>query len=387
MPFDVTELVIAIVKALVVFVALLSIVPVLIWMERKVIADIQIRIGPNRAGPFGLLQPLADAIKLIFKENIITQGADKVVYFFAPAVSMVPAIITFAVVPFGDTAHILGRKVLLQVADVNIGILYILALSSLGVYGIVLAGWSSNNKYSLLGGVRSSAQMISYELPLGLALVGPVLLSGSLSLREMINAQGRAGVWFIVPQFLAFAVYLISGFAETNRAPFDLPEAEQELTAGYHTEYSSFRFALFYMAEYVNMVTVGAVATTIFLGGWRGPFGNIVILQPVWFLVKLFAILYFFIWVRGTLPRLRYDKLMKLGWKVLLPLALLNLMVTATVKALAPQSAIPIMSVLSLVLVAIGVIALTIISARSTRTPASGLREPSAEGAFYTWES
>jgi NADH-quinone oxidoreductase subunit H len=386
MHFDVAQLIISIVKALVAFVGLLTMVPVLIWMERKVIADIQIRIGPNRVGPFGVIQPIADAIKLFFKEDIVTRGADRFVYFLAPAASMIPAIIAFAVIPFGDRVTVFGRQVLLQVADVNVGILYILALSSLGVYGIVLAGWSSNNKYSLLGAIRSSAQMVSYELPLGIALVGPILLTGSLSLRQMLEAQSQAGVWFVVPQFLAFSIYLVSGFAETNRAPFDLPEAEQELTAGYHTEYSSFRFAMFFMAEYVNMVTVSAVATTIFLGGWHGPFTNIVLLQPVWFLVKVFAILYFFIWVRGTLPRLRYDKLMKFGWKTLLPIGLLNLMITAVVKVLAPKAVIPVMSVISIGLAIVGVIILAIISARSGRE-LSGLPEPSARGAFYTWRS
>jgi NADH-quinone oxidoreductase subunit H len=386
MHFDVAELIISVVKALVVFVGLLTMVPVLIWMERKVIADIQIRIGPNRVGPFGLIQPLADAIKLLFKEDIVTRGADRFVYFLAPAASMIPAIIAFSVIPFGDQVTILGHRILLQVADVNVGILYILALSSLGVYGIVLAGWSSNNKYSLLGAIRSSAQMVSYELPLGMALVGPILLTGSLSLRQMVEAQSHAGVWFIVPQFLGFSIYLVSAFAETNRAPFDLPEAEQELTAGYHTEYSSFRFALFFMAEYVNMVTVSAVATTIFLGGWHGPFTNIVILQPVWFLAKIFAILYFFMWVRGTLPRLRYDKLMKFGWKALLPIGLLNLMITAAVKVLAPKSVIPVMSVISIGLAVVGVIILAVIKARSLRD-LSGLPEPSAKGAFYSWRS
>lgn len=386
MHFDVAQLVISVVKALVVFVGVMTMVPALIWMERKVIADIQIRIGPNRVGPFGLMQPIADALKLFFKEDIVTRGADKFVYFIAPAASMVPAIIAFAVIPFGDRFTAFGHTILLQVADVNIGILYILALSSLGVYGIVLAGWSSNNKYSLLGAIRSTAQMVSYELPLGLALVGPILMTGSLSLRQMLEAQSRAGVWFAIPQFLAFCIYVISGFAETNRAPFDLPEAEQELTAGYHTEYSSFRFAMFFMAEYVNMVTVSAIATTIFLGGWHGPFTNIVIMQPVWFLVKIFAILYFFMWVRGTLPRLRYDKLMKFGWKTLLPLGLLNLMITATVKVLAPKAVIPIMSVVSLGLAAIGFIILAVLSARSVRELAGSPERP-RRGAFYTWRS
>ncbi|MDO8682709.1 MAG: NADH-quinone oxidoreductase subunit NuoH [Armatimonadota bacterium] len=385
MSFQTVEIIITIVKTFIVFVALMSMVPVMIWLERKVIADIQVRIGPNRAGPFGILQPIADAIKLFLKEDIIARDADKLVYFLAPAASIAPAIIAFAVVPFGDQFTMFGHRIVMQVADINIGILYILALSSLAVYGIVLAGWSSNNKYSLLGGIRSSAQMISYELPLGVALVGPILLSGSLTLRDMVDAQARAGVWFIAPQFLAFVCYIISGFAETNRAPFDLPEAEQELTAGYHTEYSSFRFAMFFMAEYINMVTVTAIATTIFLGGWRGPFSNIVILQPVWFLVKVFALLYVMIWVRGTLPRVRYDKLMRFGWKILLPISLINLLITAAVKAFAPQSAIPVLSAISISLAILVAVALAIASARSARLLPSGKPEP--KGEFYGWRS
>ena len=384
MTWDITGILIVVVKALVVFAALLLMVPLLIWMERKIVADIQIRIGPNRAGPFGILQPFADAVKLFFKEDIIAREADKTLYFLAPIASMAPALTMFAVIPFGDAVKIAGRRVVLQVADVNVGILFILAISSLAVYGVVLAGWSSSNKYSLLGGVRSAAQMISYELPLGIALVGPIILSGSLTLREIVFAQGRAGMWFIAPQFLSFATYMISGFAETNRAPFDLPEAEQELTAGYHTEYSSFRFAMFFMAEYVNMVTVSAVAVTFFLGGWRGLFANIVILQPVWFLVKVFAILCVMMWVRATFPRLRYDKLMKFGWKVLIPVSLFNLMLTASAKALAPQSAVLILSVISLTLAAVGG---GVVGAAALRAMRKQPRLAAPGGAFYEWRS
>lgn len=387
MHLDAIGIIMVIVKVFIVFVAVMMMVPVMIWLERKVIADIQVRIGPNRAGPFGLLQPIADAIKLILKEDIIVADADKVVYFLAPIASMAPALVAFAVVPFGDQVVLFGRTILLQVADINIGILFMLALSSLAVYGIVLAGWSSANKYSLLGAIRSSAQMISYELPLGVALVGPILLTGSLSLRQMVDAQGKAGVWFAVPQLLAFAVYAISAFAETNRAPFDLPEAEQELTAGYHTEYSSFRFAMFFMAEYVNMVAVSAIATTIFLGGWRGPFTDIVIMQPIWFLVKVFAILLFMIWVRGTFPRIRYDRLMRFGWKTLLPISLVNLVLTAGVKAAAPQHAIQILSVVSIAIFLVAAVIIGIAAARALRETPRPVNEPVTGGPLGRWQS
>ncbi len=300
---------------------LLLAVAYLTWVERKVIGDIQVRFGPSRVGPFGLLQPIADGIKLMFKEDVVPANADRVIFILAPALSFVPALIVFAVIPFGPS---------FVITDVNVGLLYVFAVASLGVYGSVLAGWASNSKYSLLGGLRSSAQMVSYELGLGLSVLGVVMMTGSLSLVDIVEAQkgtwlGILPRWNIFPQFLGFVIFLISSNAELNRAPFDLPEAETELVAGFHTEYSSMKFALFFMAEYANMIAAAALATTLFLGGWRGP-----LLPPViWFLLKVFAFIFLFIWVRATLPRFRYDQLMGLGWKVLLPLALANVMFTA----------------------------------------------------------
>lgn len=300
---------------------LLLAVAYLTWLERKVIGDIQVRFGPSRVGPFGLLQPIADGIKLMFKEDVVPANADRVIFILAPALSFVPALIVFAVIPFGPS---------FVITDVNVGLLYVFAVASLGVYGSVLAGWASNSKYSLLGGLRSSAQMVSYELGLGLSVLGVVMMTGSLSLVDIVEAQkgtwlGILPRWNIFPQFLGFVIFLISSNAELNRAPFDLPEAETELVAGFHTEYSSMKFALFFMAEYANMIAVAALATTLFLGGWRGP-----LLPPViWFLLKVFAFIFLFIWIRATLPRFRYDQLMGFGWKVLLPLALANVMFTA----------------------------------------------------------
>lgn len=300
---------------------LLLAVAYLTWLERKVIGDIQVRFGPSRVGPFGLLQPIADGIKLMFKEDVVPANADRLIFLLAPALSFVPALIVFAVIPFGPS---------FVITDVNVGLLYVFAVASLGVYGSVLAGWASNSKYSLLGGLRSSAQMVSYELGLGLSVLGVVMMTGSLSLVDIVEAQkgtwlGILPRWNIFPQFLGFVIFLISSNAELNRAPFDLPEAETELVAGFHTEYSSMKFALFFMAEYANMIAAAALATTLFLGGWRGP-----LLPPViWFLLKVFAFIFLFIWVRATLPRFRYDQLMGFGWKVLLPLALANVMFTA----------------------------------------------------------
>jgi NADH-quinone oxidoreductase subunit H len=293
--------------------------------ERKVAGRIQVRYGPNRVGPFGLLQPLADGIKLFFKEDVRPTGADPLVYLAAPAISTLVALAAFAVIPVGPSISLFGRPVSLQLADVDIGILYVLAVGSLGVYGIALAGWSSNNKYSLLGGIRASAQMISYELSLGLSLMGVVMITGSLSLSAIVEAQSR--YWFILLQPLGFILYVISGIAETNRAPFDLPEAETELVAGYHTEYSGMKFALFFMAEYINMITVSSVATTMYLGGYHGPFN--ILDGPWWFLLKILLLLFLYVWLRATLPRLRYDRLMNFGWKVLLPLGLANIVLTA----------------------------------------------------------
>ncbi len=318
-------LVIVCVKILLVFGVVQLMVISMIWLERKIMAHMQVRLGPMRVGPHGLLQPIADGIKLLFKEDIIPEKASKLLFVLAPAMAMVPAMLTFAVIPFGDAVKILGYKVDLVITDVNIGFLYIFGVSSLGIYGIVMAGWASNNKYSLLGGIRSSAQMISYELTLGLSLIGVVMMTESLSLVDVVNAQAK--LWNIILQPIGFFIYFTSAIAEVNRCPFDLPEAESELVAGYHTEYSSMKFAMFFMAEYANMITVSAIAVTFFLGGWQGPF-----LPPVvWFLLKLSGCLFFFIWIRSTFPRLRYDQLMHFGWKFLLPLSLLNILITGLV--------------------------------------------------------
>lgn len=343
----------SLIKAIIVFAFLMSMVPFLIWLERKVVAWMQQRIGPNRCGPFGLLQPMADAVKLIIKENIIPRGVDKITYYLAPLLSIIPALAAFAVVPFGDPIRIFGRTVELQVADVNIGVLYILALSSLAVYGVTLAGWSSNNKYSLLGGLRASAQMISYEIPIGLAVVSVVMMAGSLRLNSIVGSQVESGVWFVFPQLVSFIIFIIASNAELNRAPFDMPEAESELVAGFHTEYSGFRFAMFFMGEYVNLVTVSALAAVLFLGGWQAPFGLPEI--PIfWFVLKIFMFILFYMWIRATMPRVRYDKLMAFGWKVLIPLGFLNVAVTAVVLVLAPERpmfTLTIASLLQLVLV------------------------------------
>lgn len=307
---------------------LLLIIAYLIWVERKVMAHMQLRLGPMRVGWHGLLQPIADGLKLIFKEDIIPSQASKVIFVLAPVIATVPALMSIAVVPFGDTISIMGLSIDMVITDVNIGILYILAVTSVGVYGIMLGGWSSNNKYSLLGALRSSAQMISYELSLGLSLIGVLMITQSLSLVDVVNSQAKC--WFIILQPLAFIIYAISAIAETNRCPFDLPEAETELVAGFHTEYSSMKFALFFMAEYANIITVSAVAVTFFFGGWRGPF-----LPPVvWFLIKMALCIFFFVWLRSTYPRFRYDQLMKFGWKVLLPAALANILITGLVMVL-----------------------------------------------------
>jgi NADH-quinone oxidoreductase subunit H len=309
----------------------------MVWMERKVCAYIQDRSGPNRVGFEGVLQPFADVFKLLFKEQLKPKAADTILFVLAPLVSTAAAFAAFSVVPFGTETELFGllkgHPIPLEITDVNVAVLVIFAITSMGIYGIVLAGWSSNSKYSLLGGLRSSAQMISYELSYGLAMAAVIMMAGSLSLREIVLNQ--SGTWFgIIPRWyiflqpLGFFIYLTAGVAETNRAPFDFPEAEQELVAGYHTEYSSMSFAMFFLAEYVNMVTVSAVATSLYLGGWLGP-----ILPDwlawIWFLIKVFLILFFYVWMRWTLPRYRYDQLMEFGWKWLLPAAVLNLFATA----------------------------------------------------------
>lgn len=320
------DILINVIKGVVILIGLLTGFAYMTWIERRFVARIQVRVGPNRAGPFGLLQPVADGIKLLFKEEVIPDTLDKAIYNLAPALSMIVAVIAFAVIPVGDTITLFGRTIPLHLADVNIAILYVLGVSSLAVYGVVLGGWASNSKYALLGGLRASAQMISYELALGVSLVGVLMLAGSLSLVDIVEAQ--RGVWFVFLQPLGFIIFWIAAVAETNRAPFDLPEAEQELTAGYHVEYSGLRFALYFMAEYIHMITVSAIATTLFLGGWRGPFMSET-LGPLWFSIKVLLLLVTFVWFRGTFPRVRYDRLMNLGWKVLLPLAFANVIVTA----------------------------------------------------------
>jgi NADH-quinone oxidoreductase subunit H len=337
LPFLMTPLLIGqIGLTLFVFVMLLSSAAGMVYMERKVAALMQQRLGPYRVGPKGLLQPLADIIKLMFKEELRPKAADMFLFVLAPIISATCAFAAFAVVPFGaDTTFggLLPEPLRLQVADVNVAVLVIFAIASMSVYGIVLAGWSSNSKYSLLGGLRASAQMISYELSYGLALASVLLIANSMSLSDIVNRQAGTWLgfiprWYFFLQPVGFLIYMTAGIAETNRAPFDFPEAEQELVAGYHTEYSSMTFAMFFMAEYINMVTVSAVATDLFLGGWHGPF------LPesfgwVWFLLKVGAILFFYVWMRWTLPRYRYDQLMRFGWKVLLPIAVVNLLVTA----------------------------------------------------------
>jgi NADH-quinone oxidoreductase subunit H len=331
-------------KVIVVTVVLLLSVAYTVLLERKLVGRIQNRWGPSRVGPFGLLQPLVDGAKSFLKEDIIPTGAYRPLYLLAPIIALSCALISIAVVPFGSPAITgPGGFRFFQISDVNIGLLVILGITSIGVYGIALAGWSSNNKYSLLGSLRSSAQLISYELALGLSLVGVVLRAGSLNLRVIVESQAAHGAlsWNIFGglQIVAFIIYLMAAYAETNRAPFDLPEAESELTAGYHTEYSSMKFAMFFMAEYANMITVGCVATLLFLGGWTSPFGSLlptphnIILQSLlpifWFVLKVFSFLFLYVWVRGTLPRFRYDQLMNFGWRYLMPVAILNIVATS----------------------------------------------------------
>jgi NADH-quinone oxidoreductase subunit H len=389
-------LVISVIKVVVVFAVLMTVLAYLQWVERKVIAHIQVRPGPSRVGPHGLLQPLADVIKLVTKEDLIPPHVNKPLYILAPFLAITMALLSISVIPFGPRISVAGYDTYMQLTDLNIGVLFILAVSSMGVYGIALAGWSSNNKYALLGGLRSSAQMISYELPMSLAIAAPLLLSNTLSLRELVESQaGGIWRWNILhgpfPQIFSFLIFMIAAFAETNRVPFDLPEAENELVAGFHTEYSSMKFASFFMAEYANMITVSCMATVLFLGGWVAPwperygssfvpvaifalaglvalyhgfnpahrrdrltlpaFGLIflgiaaIFLLPVvqawllplfWFCAKTGGILFVFIWIRGTLPRFRYDQLMGFTWKFLFPVAMLNLLVTAFLVALRP---------------------------------------------------
>ncbi len=354
-----TFIIVAVIKiALVIFIMLTG-VAYTTWLERKLVARIQNRWGPTRVGPFGLLQPLADGVKFILKEDLVPDYVHKGLFILAPMLALVMSLISIAIIPFGENITVHGTTTALQItgipqlgshpSDINIGLLIILGVTSIGVYGIALAGWSSNSKYSLLGSLRASAQMISYELSLGLSLVGILLLSSSLSLREIVN--GQSGTWFmgthnthvphwyIFPQIIGFFIYLMAAFAETNRIPFDMPEAETELVAGYHTEYSSMKFAMFFMAEYVNMFTVACLASILFLGGWHGwefsflpPLAQS-LLPVLYFALKVFFFIFLYIWIRGTLPRFRYDQLMAFGWKFLLPLAIANIIITSFIVA------------------------------------------------------
>ncbi len=325
---DEAFLVILIKAAIVVFVLITAFAYTLLW-ERKLLGRFQARYGPNRAGPVGYLQPLADVVKLIFKEDFVPQGANRLLFQIAPMISVFAAVAAVAVIPFGDPIEVFGQDVALVGADLNIGVLFLFALSGLGFYGLILGGWASGNKYSLLGAARTAAQLVSYEVAMGLSIIGVIMMAQSLSLVDIVNAQ-RDAVWYVLVQPLGFAIFLIAAVAETNRAPFDMPEAESELVAGYHTEYGGLKFAMFFLAEYINMIIISALGATLFLGGFAGPW----LPGVVWLAIKIAAMLFLFIWLRATLPRLRYDRLMKLGWKVLLPLATLNLVVTAIVVAL-----------------------------------------------------
>jgi NADH-quinone oxidoreductase subunit H len=297
----------------------------LVWAERKLLARLQVRYGPNRAGLFGLLQPIADSIKMMTKEDVMPDGADRFIFLLAPAVVAVTAMLMFAVVPFGEEMILFGRSIPMVISDLNVGLLFVLALSSLGIYGVALGGWASNSKYSLLGGIRGAAQMISYELSLGLSLIPIVMIAGSFSLVDIVTAQQN--VWFIFVQPISFAIFLISAMAESKRIPFDIPEAENELGAGYHMEYSGMRFGLFFIGEYVHIQVMGALIAVFFLGGWHGP----ILPGPMWLVIKMMMVALFMIWARGTLPRLRYDQLMAIGWKILVPAALINIVITGAV--------------------------------------------------------
>jgi len=318
-----------VIKALVIFAFVLQVVPLILLFERKALGRFQARIGPNRVGPYGLMQPLADVLKLLSKEQFTPATAVPWMMALAPAISIFTAVATLAIIPFGDTRKdaLFGADYGLYGIDVSIGILWAFAFGALAFYGLMLGGWASGSKYSFLGAMRSAAQLISYEVSLALALLGVVITAGSLSLTEIVNAQG--GMWYVVPQFVGFIIFMVAGFAETNRPPFDLPEADAEIVAGYNTEFGGMRFGSFFMAEYINMIAISGIATAMFLGGWHGPGPGF--LDPLWVVLKMFFFIFIFIWIRATLPRLRYDQLMAFGWKVLLPLATLNALVTAIV--------------------------------------------------------
>jgi NADH-quinone oxidoreductase subunit H len=330
------------IQIVVVFLVLVLMVAYMTYMERKVVAFMQARLGPMRVGPWGLLQPIADAVKLMFKEDIIPSGADKWIFMLAPVITFIPACAVFAVIPFGNANRPItmwGHQVFFRITDVNVGILFVLALSSVGVLGIILGCWSSNSKYPLLGSLRSAAQMVSYEVAMGFAVVSVLIYSHSLSMVDIVNAQKDMGWWFFILQPIGFVTYFVCGIAETNRSPFDLPEAESELVAGFHTEYSGFRFSIYFLAEYANMILISSIAVTLFWGGWLPPFPNVKVFAflskvpgIVWFLFKIYVFLYLYIWLRATLPRFRYDQLMRIGWKYLIPIALGNVILTAALR-------------------------------------------------------
>jgi NADH-quinone oxidoreductase subunit H len=332
----VTFLLIPLVKIVVILLALILAAAYLTWFERKILAYMQIRLGPNRVGPKGWLQAIADALKLFVKEDVTPARAERFVYLLAPVMIITPALAVFSVIPFGPATTLFGllkHPVTPYLTDVNVGILFVLGISSVGVYGIILGGWSSNNKFSLMGGLRSAAQLISYEVPMGFAVVAVLLMANSLSLVKIVEAQKQAGVWYFFPGIVALFIYFVCGVAETNRNPFDLPEAESELVAGFHTEYSGMKFAFFFLAEYCNMVVISSVATVLFFGGWLRPFPNVAalafldVVPPVaWFVLKVAGFIFAYMWFRGTFPRYRFDQLMSLGWKVLIPLSLVNVM-------------------------------------------------------------
>ncbi len=323
MSIDWIGLIIVVVKALIIAFGLLFGFAYMTWFERRLLARFQLRVGPNRVGPAGLLQPVADAFKMFFKEDIVPAQADKVLYVMGPGIAMSAALVSFAVVPVGPSITLFGRTITFHLADVNVGMLVVIAVLALGVYGIILGGWGSNNKYSLMGGLRSTAQVISYELPYGLSLVGVFMLSQSLSMVKIVEAQSRLP--FILLQPVAAVIFFVAAIAEANRGPFDLIEAENELVSGYHTEYSSIKFALYYMGEYISLIVASSLIATLFLGGWHGP----ILPGIIWFFVKLVAVLCLFIWIRASWPRIRYDRLMALGWKWLTPLSVANILVTA----------------------------------------------------------
>ena len=323
-----------VIKSVVIFVIIIGGFAYLTLLERRTLARFQVRIGPNRAGPGGILQPLADAVKLIFKEELIPENADKKLFIIAPVITVLPALIILAVIPLGPQVELFGKVFDLSLAsNISVGALYILAVASIAVYGIIIAGWSSNNKYALMGGIRSSAQMISYELSLGLAIIGPIMLASSMSVNDIVTDQRQ--LWYVVLQPIGFLIFFIASVAEVNRSPFDMPEAEQELTAGYHVEYSGMKFALFFMAEYGKMIAVSLIAATLFLGSYWGPgVDQFPLLGPFYLAIKTLAVLFVMIWFRATLPRFRYDRLMGFGWKIMLPIALLNVLITAVIVVL-----------------------------------------------------